>query len=81
MVCKHFDYELTEEDRYHINAPEFNNCMYCAIAVNGPMTYEQIAKYVGCTKMNVVYIERRAVRKINESENPIIVRSNILDQE
>lgn len=78
-MCKHYGFILTEDHRYYINDSTLNNCMYCAIEKHGPMTYEQIANYIGCTKMNVLYIERRAIKKIINPENSTINRENFMD--
>jgi len=44
--CTHYDHLLNEEERYYVDSPEYNNCCFCLINAKGPMTQEQVAKYL-----------------------------------
>lgn len=65
MKCKHFGYELKEEERYYINSKEHNNCVLCLVEDRGPMTQEEVAQYFGLSKMRICQIEKRAIEKLN----------------
>lgn len=64
MACKHFKIKLEKEDRHFINSEEHNNCVFCLIDEKGPMTQEQVGKYIGLTKMRISQIERQAIKKL-----------------
>jgi DNA-directed RNA polymerase sigma subunit (sigma70/sigma32) len=57
---------LTPNDRFFINAKQYNNCALCAIEENGSMTQETISKFIGFTKMRISQIEKRALEKIKK---------------
>jgi len=54
-----------------IEYPEDNNCIDIALAKNDykEMTYEQISKRMGITSMGAHYIEKKALKKIEQKES------------
>ena len=66
VACKHCAYILREEDRHHIDSIEHNNCVLCLVDDKGPMTQEEIASYMGITKMRVCQIEHSAQKKLKK---------------
>lgn len=57
---------MTEEDRYHIESEEHNNCVLCLIDDKGSMTQEEISQYFKLTKMRICQIEKEAIKKVNK---------------
>lgn len=66
MACEHYGYTLTQEDRHHINSEEHNNCVLCLVNEKGAMTQEEVAQYMGLTKMRVCQIEHSAVKRMKK---------------
>ena len=66
MACSHYEKILIEEDRHHINAPEYNNCVLCLAGERGPLTQEEIAGYFGLSKMRICQLEKFALIKFNK---------------
>lgn len=57
---------MTEEDRYHIESEEHNNCVLCLIDDKGSMTQEEISQYFKLTKMRICQVEKEALKKFNK---------------
>jgi DNA-directed RNA polymerase sigma subunit (sigma70/sigma32) len=64
-MCRHYDHYLTEEERYFVNSPEDNNCVLCLIDRKGPMSQEEVGRYLGLTKMRISQIQKIAEKKLN----------------
>jgi len=78
MSCKHYDFVLIQSDRHFIDSPKHNNCVLCLVKDKGPMTQEEVSKYLGISKMRVSQIERKAIKRLKKktfqffSENPLL---------
>ena len=68
MSCKHYDFVLLDKDRDFISSKEHNNCVICLVEDKGPMTQEQVGKYLGLTKMRISQIERQAIQKLKKKK-------------
>lgn len=66
MSCKHYNFDLTESHRHHIESEEHNNCVLCLVDEKGPMNYEQISQYIGLTKTRILQIEKWAIKKLGK---------------
>lgn len=69
MSCKHSTAVLSKDDRYYVNSAEHNNCVFCLVNEKGPMTQDEISKYLEISKMRVCQVERRAVSKLSKRIN------------
>ena len=71
-MCKHF-LELQENDRYYIDAPGHENCLFCLIAdYPDGMTQAEIANFLGLSKMRVCQIEHQAIAKLDRKTKKIL---------
>lgn len=66
MLCRHYEYELVEQDRYFINSKEHNNCVLCLVNDKGAMSLEEIGKYFGLSKMRISQICKSATEKLSK---------------
>jgi len=66
MSCEHYNHILTEDERHFILSKEHNNCVNCLSEDKGPMTQEQVGKYLSLTKMRISQIERKALEKLRK---------------
>lgn len=64
-MCKHYKFTLTEEDRHYVDSLKDNNCVLCLVNRKGPMSQEEIGKYLGLCKMRVSQIQQIAEKKLN----------------
>ena len=64
MSCIHYNKILKEEDRHFVKSESHNNCILCLINEKGPMTYDEIGKYLGLTKVRITQIQRAAELKL-----------------
>ena len=69
MSCEHYDFILTEKDRHFISSQPHNNCVNCLAKDKGPMTQEEVGKYLSLTKMRISQIERKALDKLRKRKN------------
>lgn len=63
MSCSHHSKPLEIDDRDHVFSPQHNNCVKCVAEDLGPLTQEEIARFLGVTKARVNQIERDALAK------------------
>ena len=61
--CKHCE---GERSRCWIDYPEDENCIHVAIAKNGAMTLEEVAKRIGVSLVRISQIEKQALKKLNK---------------
>jgi polyhydroxyalkanoate synthesis regulator phasin len=78
LSCKHYKYKLEEEDRYFVNSEEHNNCCLCLVDDKGPLTQEEIGKYLGYTKMRICQIEKRAVEKLQKRIHNFVEKEDVV---
>ena len=55
-----------EKSRCWIDYPEDENCIHVAIAKNGTMTLEEVAKRIGVSLVRISQIEKQALKKLNK---------------
>ena len=72
-MCEHFSFELTEDDRYYVRSKENNNCTFCLVDKESPMTQSQIAEYMSISVMRVCQIEHQALKKLRKQ----LLKNNI----
>ena len=65
-MCKHYAEPLPEDHRHHVSCEQYDNCVLCFAETNGPMTQEQVGKFLGVTKEWISQIERRALKKLRQ---------------
>tara|TARA_Y100001937_G_scaffold9813_1_gene12063 strand:- start:221 stop:445 length:225 start_codon:yes stop_codon:yes gene_type:complete len=61
--CEHCN---GERSRCWIDYPEDENCIHVAIAKNGAMTLEEVAKRIGVSLVRISQIEKQALKKLNK---------------
>ena len=61
--CKHCG---GPRERCWIDYPEDDNCVHVAVAKNGAMTLEEVAKRIGVSLVRISQIEKQALRKISK---------------
>ena len=64
--CKHC---CGEKSRCWIDYPEDDNCIHVAIAKNGAMTLEEVAKRIGVSLVRISQIEKQALKKLYKRIN------------
>ncbi len=64
--------ELVPEDRYYVNSPEDNNCCCCLVNRKGPMTQEEIGKFMGLSKMRISQIQKSGVLSLKKRIHPYV---------
>lgn len=72
MSCKHYLQQLTKEDRHYVNAEHLNNCVLCVSEQEGPMTQDEISKYLGISKMRVSQLQKIAETKFGKRMKKIL---------
>jgi len=53
-------------DKCWIDYPEDNNCIYCTIEKNGPMTLDEVSKRLKISLVRVSQIEKEALKKLSK---------------
>ena len=76
--CQHFEHYLTESDRHFIYSPEYNNCLFCLVNSKGPMSQEEIAVYLGLSKMRICQIEKIALEKFKTRMSRVLNNEKVL---
>ncbi len=62
-TCKHC---CGDKERCWIDSPEDLNCIHVAIAKNGRMTLEEVAKRLSISLVRVSQIEKAALKKMSK---------------
>jgi predicted ArsR family transcriptional regulator len=65
-MCEHYLNGLKKGQRHYVNAPEYDNCILCLVNAKGPMTLQEIAKYLNISKMRVCQLQKIAEKKMFE---------------
>lgn len=74
MACEHYPFGLSEKHRHFVDthdAMQYNNCLLCIAGQKGPMTQEEVGKYLNLTKMRISQIERQAMQRMKNKMEKI----------